>query len=273
MIAWADGAFAAGDAPVFAATDRGAILGDGVFETVKTVDATPVFLDAHLARMGEAARALDLALDKGVVRAGVAEVLTRAKGLGALRLTVTRGSGGRGLAPIPLADQRPRVVVTWAPMPPPGDAPVRLFVSSVRRNPSAPSCRHKTLSYADAAFARAEAARMGADDAVMRGPRGDAACASIGNLWARTKDAFVTPPLSAGVLPGIVRQMLLRAGEAGGLPVRVGRIGPDALHRWPLYRSNSLTGVQRCWLPGGVRPPPDNPLGALYAALEAEALR
>ena len=101
---------------------------------------------------------------------------------------------------------------------------------------------------------------------------GDAACTSIANLWARTPAGFVTPPLSAGVLPGIVRQRLLCAKRADGLSVRVGRLSRDDLHRFPLYRSNSLTGVQRCQLVGGARPSPDNPLGVLYARLEREAL-
>ena len=247
-------------------------MGDGVFETVKTVSGRAVFLDAHLDRMGRAAAALRLAWDEGAARAGADAVLARASGAGSLRLTLTRGPGGRGVAPIPMGEQRPRLIVTWSPASAPGDAPVRLALSSVRRNGHAPSCRHKTLSYADAGAARAEAAEAGADDAVMLGVSGRAACTSIGNLWARTPDGFVTPPLSEGVLAGIVRQQLLCAKEASGAPVRIRAITREDLYRFPLYRSNSLMGVQRCALAGGAAPSPDNPLGVLYERLEAEAL-
>lgn len=281
MIGWVDGAFVDPSAPVFAGTDRGAILGDGLFETMKTRGQTrgqtsghrAVFFREHLCRLREAAAALDLAVDEEAIRQGVEAVLARANGAaGALRITVTRGAGGRGLAPIPRKAQRPCVLLTWAPMGPVGDAPIALSLARVRRNPTAPSCRYKTLSYADAAFARAEAGRAGADDALMLSTTGRAACTTIGNLWARTPEGFVTPPLSEGVLPGIVRARLLAAGRAGEIPIRVGRLSADDLARWPLYRSNSLMGVQRAQVAGGAAPSSDNPLGLLYDALEEASL-
>ena len=272
MIAWADGALVEASSAVFAANDRGALLGDGLFETVRTVGGRPVWLDDHLARMRAGASALGLRLPEHAVGEGIRAALAGAHGLGALRITVTRGPGGRGLAPIPTEVQAPRALVTWSAVPAPTDAPVRLAPSRVRRNPAAPSCRHKTLSYVDAGAARAEADRAGADDALMLGVSGRVACTTIGNLWVRTPDAFLTPPLSEGVLAGVVRGRLLCAGRAGGVPVRVGPVTAQDVRRFPLYRSNSLTGVQRAALAGGAVPSPDNPLGVLYERLEREAL-
>ena len=270
MRAWTDGALVEPSDLVIAANDRGALLGDGLFETIACEGERALFWDSHLRRLRASAQALDLALDEAALAEGARAVLAGARGRGALRLTVTRGPGGRGVAPIPRPAQRPRTLVGWSGAPAPSDVPVRLGLSPVRRNPSAPSCRHKTLSYADAVFARAEAARSGADDALMLSVSGRAACCSIGNIWVRTEEGFVTPPLSEGVLAGIVRQCLLCAGTTGGVRVRIGRLTRGDLLAFPLYRSNSLTGVQRAWLPGGAAPSPDNPLGLLYERLERE---
>ncbi|MBB4657745.1 aminotransferase class IV [Parvularcula dongshanensis] len=267
---WADGAVVAEDALVFAANDRGATLGDGLFETLKAVEGRPVFLSDHLERMAASSALLDLPFDEAAARAGVAAVLEGRAGLASVRITLSRGPGPRGTAPIPRAEQRPVLVVASAPMAASPGGPIRLALAATRRNEWSLASRMKTLSYQDMILARAEAARAGADDALVLNTAGRPVCTTIGNLWLRTREGFATPPVGEGVLPGIVRSRLLAAAPSAGIEVEVRPLLMEEVESGTLFRTNSLTGVQ----PAGLSLPPssDNPLGRLYDVLEREAL-
>ena len=94
-------------------------------------------------------------------------------------------------------------------------ASVRLATSSVRRNPSAPSSVHKTLSYSDAVFAAREVAGR-ADDALMLNTQGHVACTTIANIFLLEGKALITPALDQGILAGTARGLLIDgAGEIG----------------------------------------------------------
>ncbi|HYC68073.1 aminotransferase class IV, partial [Brevundimonas sp.] len=99
-VVWLNGALVDEGAARIAPTDRGLLLGDGVFETLRVEAGAPCRLERHLARLRAGAALLDLAvpLDDGAIAAAMAALL-EAHGLAAasLRLTLTRGSGPRGL--------------------------------------------------------------------------------------------------------------------------------------------------------------------------------
>jgi branched-chain amino acid aminotransferase/4-amino-4-deoxychorismate lyase len=127
--------------------DRGFTLGDGLFETVLADGGALLRLDAHLSRMiggcavlglpppdpGEAERLMRKALaDAGLAGARAA-----------VRLSLTAGSGGRGLdRPDTLS---PRLVAAAAPAPRP-QTPARLVTATPRRNDQSPAARLKTLA-------------------------------------------------------------------------------------------------------------------------------
>ena len=260
---WADGALAAPDAPVFRADDRGALLGDGVFETIRAAGGRALFLDAHLARMRGGAKVLGLPFDEAAVRAAVADVLAAAPD-GALRVALSRGPGTRGLAPV--QGGTPVLVASVSAAAPPASARLRLV--SVRRNEGSPASRHKLASYADMILARAEATAAGGDDALVLNNQGRPVCTSMANLFARIGGVYVTPPASQGALPGIVRGVVLdRAGRAG-LRVEERPLSLAEVQAAPLFRSNSLLGVTPAYLPGCPRAADDDPLIALYAEAE-----
>ena len=261
---WVDGRLVASDARVFRADDRGASLGDGVFETIKAAGGRALFLRAHLDRMRAGAALLGIPFDEGAVRAAAACVLTAAPD-GALRLALSRGPGARGLAP--MTDGAPVLVASVAPAPPPTRASLR--VVSVRRNEGSPSSRHKIASYADMILARAEAAAAGGDDALVLNNGGRPACTSAANLWVRTEDGYATPPPSEGALPGVVRRVVMAAAGAAGLWIEERPLSLAEVQAAPLFRSNSLIGVEPAFVPGGPCAADDDPLVRLYAALEA----
>jgi branched-chain amino acid aminotransferase len=237
MRAWLNGIAVDGSVAVDPA-DRGLSLGDGLFETILMRDGRPVWLAAHLARMEAAADALGIAFPRAMITSSLHDSGFDAGELEALRITLTRGPGHRGLA----GDAGPpTLLVTSSAF----DAslqfqPVHLVTASTRRNEHSAASRLKTLSYMDNILAAREAAARGCDDALMLNTTGRAACATIGNVFAVAKHGIVTPPLADGALPGIARRKLLEMGHAREAPLTP----EDLREAEALFMTNSLRLVR-----------------------------
>lgn len=224
--------------------DRGLLLGDGLFETVLAQDGNLVRLDAHLDRLTAACATLGLpAPDRRAAARAMREALAGSVARSAVRLTVTAGSGGRGLdrpAPPTL-----RLFATAAPSPRP-DTSAKLALVSVRRNDASPASRLKTLSYLDNVLARNEARRNGADEALMLNTRGEIACGAAANIFWIAGGRLYTPALECGVLAGIMRGAVIEAAMGLGLEVAEVRAGPEDLAQAEgVFLTNSLIGLRR----------------------------
>jgi branched-chain amino acid aminotransferase len=203
------------------------MLGDGVFETLAVRGGKPIWPEPHLARMKDAAAALGLPFDESAIRAALKEVLHKtAHASEVLRITLTRGPTGRGLA---LDGDRPSLILSFNPL----DlsklpVAVRLATSSIRRNPSAPSSNYKTLSYVDAISAAREV-RVHAEDALMLNTRDAVASTTIANIFLLKGNFLVTPSQNQGILSGIARAMLIRGATELGLTVQDRAVAADEL--------------------------------------------
>ena len=235
---WCDGALAAESRMPFDLGDRGLLLGDGVFDTSLVLRGRMVWRQAHLRRLATACETLGFALNEREAERAI-DALVPGVARGALRLTVTRGSGPRGLAPPRPA--RPRLFASVAPLPPLGFAPVALQGAASRRNETAPTAQLKTLNYLDAVLASGEAKQAGFDDALFLNTRGHVACAAVGNIVALSGRSLLTPPLADGVLDGIARATLLRLAPDLGLePVERSLLPGDLERADAVFVTNSL---------------------------------
>ncbi|MFG1262490.1 MULTISPECIES: aminotransferase class IV [Xanthobacter] len=191
--------------------DRGFTLGDGLFETLQVKAGKVLRTEAHLARLAAGAGVLEMPLPSLDLAAALAQTAD-ANGLrdGVLRLTLTRGTGPRGV--LPPAEPKPTLVITAAPLSPPLPAARLVIAQGTRRNDRSPLAQVKSLNYLDGILARQEAARRGADDAILLNTRDGVAETSIANLFAVINGGLVTPPLSEGVLPGVMRAEVIAAG-------------------------------------------------------------
>ncbi len=213
-IAWVEGQWGAPGALRLPLDDRGLSLGDGVFETLLLRDGAPRALDEHLLRWQAGARLLQLPPppDAQRLRPLVAEAVDRS-GLraGAVRLNWSAGGGGRGLdRPTPCTGR------FWFGLHPhrPAHRPLRVVVShQLRRQAGDPLGACKTLAYTQSVLARLEARQRGADDALLQSSDGSLCCGSSANLLlADPAGGWLTPPLSSGCLPGIMRGRGLALG-------------------------------------------------------------
>lgn len=224
---------------VFDLTDRGLLLADGVFDTSRVVGGRIILRRAHLARLVGDAAALGIAVAPEALEALTGEAVSGGAE-GALRLTVTRGPGGRGLAGETAG--APTLMARFSPMETPFPmTPVRLGFSAIRRNPTAPTARHKTLSYTDNIMALREVAAAGHEEALLLSSDGKVACASAANVFARFGNRLVTPPVSDGAMPGIIRGWLLQAAIGAGFAAAEESLTPDRLAQADgIFLTNSL---------------------------------
>lgn len=230
---WVDGAVLSADGTHLSVFDRGFQLGDGIFETLRVRADHPTELAEHLARLRRSAAGLgiplasglDATIAKGIRDLLAAEDLDGPDGDASVRITVSRGAfRGRGLLP-PDETVAPTVAIQAWPVPPvPVDHLERglhLIASAVRRDPSNPLVTLKTTSRADYVFARVEARRAGADDALFLTIDDLLSEGTSANLFLIRRGAdgieeLATPSLDCAILPGTTRSWLLDwAGRVG----------------------------------------------------------
>ncbi|WP_246472488.1 aminotransferase class IV [Azospirillum tabaci] len=221
-VVWLNGRLLPAEEARIDPADRGFTLGDGLFETIRVSGGTARHLDRHLARLGGSAALLGLPLPRGAAAlADAAEALIAAEGRaeGVLRVTLTRGTGARGV--LPPADAVPTLLMTLAPAPPPGGPVEAVIARTTRRNEHSPLSRVKSLNYLDSILARQEAATRGAGEALLLNSAGRLAESSVANLFIVRGGRLLTPPVAEGALPGIRRALILEWGDAEEAPVSV----------------------------------------------------
>lgn len=195
------------DDRVLSVFDHGFTVGDGVFETVKVVDGTPFAMRRHLDRLERSARGLGLyGPDRALVGDAVAAVLDgESYPKGRLRITLT---GGPGPAGTQRGTEGPTLVVVAGPLDPSPESTAVVMVPW-RRNDQGATAGLKTTSYADNVIALAYARERGGSEAILANTAG-LLCEGTGtNVFLGLGGRLVTPPLSAGCLAGVTRELVL----------------------------------------------------------------
>lgn len=256
-IIWVDGKFCEHDEPAIAALDRGLLLGYGVFETLVVENGAPFALTRHLRRLENSAQILGLEVPKPEeLREAIGDVLNRwnseasSNARGRLRLTVT---GGRGPLGLPSEPTQPSVIVTLGIAGPARQLGSREGISAAVSpwtvNPNAPLTGAKTLSYASNAVEQAHARSRGVDELISATVDGQVCEGAISNVFIETEGELLTPPLSAGCLPGITRELILEWAAHEGLPVRVATAGELPIEILDLAPHIAVTGSVRGIMP------------------------
>ncbi len=246
---WLNGAEVSAEAGV-SVSDRGLLLGDGLFETILCRDGKPVFFNEHWARLENGADHFDMRLPYSMeVIWSVLQEMALEYPNAAARLTLTRGVGPRGLLPPVKEKAEPTMLVSVMPLERNVPEPVSLIISDVRRNEGSPASSMKTLAYIDNILAKQDAKKLGAGDAVMLNNKGEVACITIGNIFVLTPEKrLVTPHVEAGILPGIVRAKVLQIAREISLPVEQRKVFPDELKSGEVFVTNSLQGLRAAYL-------------------------
>lgn len=238
------------DGPHLSAMDRGATLGDGVFDTMRAVRGRPFRLRDHLERLQRSAAALELPLPIGPDRLSEAiAALLKANGLAdaMVRVTLTRGvPAERGL--MPPSAPKPNLVIHATPFHRQPEerysAGSTAILSAIRRNETSPLSYVKSCNYMDSVLARMEAARRGADEAIMLNCAGHPACGTSSNLFLVIQGRLVTPSLDCGVLDGVTRRTVIELAAGMDIDVSEAWIPPQSLlDAEEAFVTNSAIGI------------------------------
>lgn len=196
--------------------DHGLLYGDGIYEGIRAYNGRLFRLEAHLARLFDSAKAIQLSMPMTPEQfAGAIIATLKANNLkdAHIRPVVTRGPGKPGLDPRRVI--RSSVIVLASAAPPTfGDKTIRLLTSAIRRKaPLSIDGRIKSLNYLDNIMAKLQSNAFGADDALMLDPSGFVVEATASNIFFVKNGKLVTPALTAA-LPGITRQVVFEIASS-----------------------------------------------------------
>jgi branched-chain amino acid aminotransferase len=206
--------------------DSGYILGDGIWEGLRVVDGKVLFARAHMRRLYDAAKALDMDMDipPQAMLDRVYETLDANKmhtGVH-IRLMVTRG-----VKSTPYQDPRMTITPPTVVIIPEYKAPVeetvakgiRLFTVHVRRGyPDVQDPKLNTHSKLNCITACIQAAKAGADEALMLDPHGFVATCNSTHFFI-VRDGEVWTSSGDFCLDGITRRSIIDLCKANNIPV------------------------------------------------------
>ena len=251
--------------------DRGFLLGDGVFETVLLRRGQAVWWQEHVQRLRHGAQVLGMTPPDVNVFSNAFDEIVAANNLdnvneSVLRITFSRGSGGRGLS----ADngKKATLLLRASMMTALSDVAKAMIAESVRRSGSSISSRLKTLSYVDGVLAQREAETRGFNEALLRNDMERLVCGARANLFVWRSAELWTPPIDEGCLPGIARGHLLDIARNMGIACREESL-EDLQADDCVLLTNSLRGAVALAEVNGVALRPADKCGDLTALLSA----
>lgn len=205
--------------------DHGLLYGDGIFEGIRAYHGRVFKLKEHIDRLFYSAKAilLQIPLSPAAVTDAVVETCRRNKIRdGYIRLVVTRGVGTLGLNP--RGCKKPSVIIIAGKIQLYPEEYYRkgleiITVPTVRNLHSALNPAIKSLNYLNNILAKIEANNAGCEEAIMMNAEGYVAECTGDNLFIIKGDRLMTPPLSAGALYGITRQVVMEIAAESGLQV------------------------------------------------------
>lgn len=182
-----------------------------------TPDAGFARLDLHLARMQRSAKALGFAFDEA---RALYEI--QVTGETPLRCRLTLGEEGFAFTSVTMA---------------PAQTPWTIAIAKERLTSNNPWLAHKTTQRALYDTARANLPE-GVDELLFLNENDQLCEGTITNLFVQAEGTLLTPPLTCGVLPGILRQSLLETGKA-----QEATLTENDLTSTQIYMGNSLRGL------------------------------
>jgi branched-chain amino acid aminotransferase len=205
--------------------DHGLLYGDGVFEGIRAYHGRVFKLREHIDRLFCSAKSILLTIPMGHAELMAAVVETCRKNKlrdGYIRLVVTRGVGTLGLNPNRCKNPSIIIIADKIQL-----YPVEYYqrgleivtVPTVRNLHSALNPAIKSLNYLNNILAKIEAGNAGCEEAVMLNAEGFVAECTGDNLFIVSKGELQTPPLSAGALYGITRQVVMELAASSGMSV------------------------------------------------------
>jgi branched-subunit amino acid aminotransferase/4-amino-4-deoxychorismate lyase len=217
-------------------TQSGFAHGFGIFETIKLAAGRLCFWEAHWQRFVDSAKELSLQVDfdESQLLAAIRE-LVQTNGLrdGTIKMSLMQAGAGAQC----YVYARPAISSSGAAR--------LLFTTDSKQNEHSLLAGHKTHNYMENMLLLASARAVGCSDVVRVNAAGQLTETAVGNFFFVQGDTLYTPGVATGILPGVVRAVVIEAAQILGISAVEGAYFPDALNLMEAaFVTNSTAGIQ-----------------------------
>ena len=213
MYIYVNGSFVKSNKPVILSSDRGFLLGDGIFTTLKVIKSQIIHFYEHYERLVLNSNLIKLPFDY------TADTLKRlcndliklnelSQETLILRISLSRGKSQRGID-IPLQGN-PTILISLTKSGTIENKPICLTISRYCRNELSPIFQVKSSNYLESILARDEARQLSYDDGLLTNTKGDICETTTANIFFIYGRKVLTPSINDGVLPGITRAFIIK---------------------------------------------------------------
>ncbi|MFZ1452676.1 MAG: aminotransferase class IV [Ferruginibacter sp.] len=220
---------------IISANSRGLRFGDGLFETIKSINGQLEFIDEHFARLWKGLQVLQFTIPKQFTPDHLEQeikTLLKKNGhskLARVRLTVFRGDGGLFDA----ADHKPNYLIqSWALPDETGSWNSNGLVLGIYTDVKK-SCdilsNLKHNNFLPYALAALHAKKEKCNDAILLNTEGRLCDTSIANIFLIKDEVVYTPALAEGCIAGVMRRNLIEKLTAAGYKLVEGKVTVDEL--------------------------------------------
>ncbi|MDH5546000.1 MAG: aminodeoxychorismate lyase [Gammaproteobacteria bacterium] len=222
--------------------DRGLQFGDGLFETMRIVDADVPLLDRHIQRLSAGCERLGIAMpDEDILRREVNCVASLHTN-GVLKLIVNRGDSRRGYR-CP-QDSHSKRVMYYSELPVyPREFTARICRMPLSQNKTLAGIKH--LNRLEQVLARREWDDPEIHEGIMLDVDGMVIEGISSNIFLLHQGLLLTPKLDRSGVTGIMRQLLMEIAQQQGLRCEISTVNKEALiSADAVFLTNSLMGMR-----------------------------
>jgi branched-chain amino acid aminotransferase len=204
--------------------DRGFLLGDGIFETIRVYSGKIFRLEEHLDRLFRSASGVRLSVPhtRNEFSGIISHVLKKNRIKNALiRITITRGEGQVGS--ILPSSVKPTVVISSRPF---AGYPAALYEKGIKiisvKKPHLSGLQSgiKSTSFQNNVLVKMQAQLEDADDAVVLDEHDYVMEGTTSNVFIVKKGRLITPSSGTGILEGITRRTVMELAGIRGIGIQ-----------------------------------------------------
>jgi len=207
-----------------AIADRGFNFGDGHFTTIKLAAGQALLLDLHLARLQQACAVLAIEFNQWHELQTAITQQAQALQVGVLKVTITRGEGGRGYGTLGCSNANwylqhrpiPAHYSEWA------NTGIELMICQYQQTVNPVLAGLKTLNRLDQVMIKQELDANAAADGLVCSTDGYVIETSVANIFWITDNKIYTPSTQRSGIEGVMKTHILNLSNRLGLSVNAG---------------------------------------------------
>lgn len=234
------------EAATLSIADRAVLYGDSVFETIAVKNQTPLMLEEHLGRLEASAEAFKISYDKKSLLFEIKSLVRQSKVSCVLRVTVSRGEGGRGYKPS--ENMSGTRILSLHDVPKDLTAlqtnGINIGLSAIKLSHQTALAGHKHSNRLEQVLASMDITDE-LDEVVMLDIDDHVVCGSKSNIFVLINDQWHTPRLHKAGIAGVMRSKIIEIMHANNIPLSESSLleVDDLKKSQAIFVSNSLIGI------------------------------